>query len=183
MKKIIFLLLLCSCGSYMQEKSSNTSAALHEIRIELADIKHDLHSHKVELEILEEKAIAAKDPALKEPLHALERRLTQIEKSQEKLVADLRQIVNGLQEAQKALAAHDEKLAEVVKLRSTLSSISQAMKQEASPPCKNYRVQSGDSLEKIARKHHITIEALKRENGLTKDTIFAGQELRLPDEP
>jgi N-acetylmuramoyl-L-alanine amidase len=41
-------------------------------------------------------------------------------------------------------------------------------------------VQAGDSLEKIARKHLISVEALKAFNKLKNDTIFIGQELQIP---
>ncbi len=43
-----------------------------------------------------------------------------------------------------------------------------------------YRVQAGDTLEKIARRHNITIDALKEKNNLTRDRIIVGQKLTIP---
>ena len=41
----------------------------------------------------------------------------------------------------------------------------------------NYVVQKGDSLSTIAQKHGTTVAALKRDNNLTSDAIYAGQKL------
>jgi LysM repeat protein len=43
-----------------------------------------------------------------------------------------------------------------------------------------YKVQSGDNLEKIARKHNISLKALKEANQNCSDRIFVGQTLNLP---
>jgi len=43
-----------------------------------------------------------------------------------------------------------------------------------------YTVVSGDSLWKIARKHGITVEALKQANNLTSDALKPGQVLQIP---
>lgn len=43
-----------------------------------------------------------------------------------------------------------------------------------------YRVVDGDTLEKIARRHHITIRRLKEVNSLTTDRIIVGQKLKIP---
>ncbi|MCX5681116.1 MAG: L,D-transpeptidase family protein, partial [Candidatus Omnitrophica bacterium] len=40
-------------------------------------------------------------------------------------------------------------------------------------------VQYGDSLTKIAKKNNTTVSLIKKSNGLTRDTIRAGQHLRL----
>ena len=43
-----------------------------------------------------------------------------------------------------------------------------------------YRVRSGDTLIAIARRHHTTVSALQRVNGLKGSTLRVGQELRIP---
>lgn len=43
----------------------------------------------------------------------------------------------------------------------------------------SYKVQSGDSLWKIASKHGITVHQLKSMNGITSDEIYVGQVLKL----
>jgi LysM repeat protein len=44
----------------------------------------------------------------------------------------------------------------------------------------HYVVKSGDSLRRIARAHGTTVQAIKVANGLTSDSIVAGQSLKLP---
>ncbi|MCM1451328.1 MAG: LysM peptidoglycan-binding domain-containing protein [Clostridium sp.] len=43
-----------------------------------------------------------------------------------------------------------------------------------------YTVRKGDSLDKIARKHGVTVKAIKTANGLKNDKIQAGQKLKIP---
>ena len=43
-----------------------------------------------------------------------------------------------------------------------------------------YSVQSGDSLWKIARNQHTTVDAIKKANGLTADALKIGQKLHIP---
>ena len=43
-----------------------------------------------------------------------------------------------------------------------------------------YEVVEGDTLNKIAKKHGVTVEALKAANNLTDDNIFVGQTLKIP---
>jgi LysM repeat protein len=42
------------------------------------------------------------------------------------------------------------------------------------------RVQSGDTLSEIARRHGTTVSRLKRANGLESSRVRAGQRLKLP---
>ena len=49
-------------------------------------------------------------------------------------------------------------------------------------PTKEYTVVSGDSLGKIALESGISIRALKKLNGLTKDNLRVGQKLKIPAE-
>ncbi len=44
----------------------------------------------------------------------------------------------------------------------------------------SYSVVSGDSLEKIARRHNTTIKAIKEHNKLSSDKILIGQKLKIP---
>jgi membrane-bound lytic murein transglycosylase D len=55
--------------------------------------------------------------------------------------------------------------------------------EEAAPArvaTRTYRVQRGDNLTRIARRHGVTITAIKRANGLRGDRIRAGATLRIP---
>jgi peptidoglycan endopeptidase LytE len=45
----------------------------------------------------------------------------------------------------------------------------------------HYVVKSGDTLDRIARTHRTTVQALKATSGLTSDRIAAGQTLKMPE--
>lgn len=49
-----------------------------------------------------------------------------------------------------------------------------------SPSKKTYVVQEGDSLWKIARKHKVSVEAIKKENNLETDRVRVGRTLKIP---
>jgi LysM repeat protein len=46
-----------------------------------------------------------------------------------------------------------------------------------------YIVVSGDTLSLIAKRHNITVDAIKSTNNLTSDMIFVGQQLKIPPAP
>ncbi len=43
-----------------------------------------------------------------------------------------------------------------------------------------HTVVSGDSLWKIAKKYSVTVDAIKKANGMTKDTVVLGAKLKIP---
>ena len=50
----------------------------------------------------------------------------------------------------------------------------------ASAGGKTHTVVKGDSLAKISRQHGVTVEALKKANSMTNDTVVLGTKLRIP---
>jgi LysM repeat protein len=48
---------------------------------------------------------------------------------------------------------------------------------------KKHKVQSGDVLGKIAEKYGVSLESLKKHNGLTSNNIRVGQVLEIPPKP
>lgn len=44
-----------------------------------------------------------------------------------------------------------------------------------------YRVRRGDTLSAVARRNQVSVEALKRANGLTDDVVMVGQTLQIPN--
>lgn len=155
--------LICSsCGSNLAMRGPGlreTDAALEEMRMDLADVRHALNSTQVELNILEDKLknqdnaiFAFKDQAsqkspqinqLNAQISALEKKLVLLEKIQEKSLTDLRQLSSHanqtsgmfsqykekMQELEREIAAQNRKFDEFAKLKTTLSSISKLMKQ------------------------------------------------------
>jgi LysM repeat protein len=50
----------------------------------------------------------------------------------------------------------------------------------ASPSASRYVVKTGDTLDRIARTHRTTVQAIKVANGLTSDRIVVGRSLKMP---
>jgi LysM repeat protein len=209
----ILLLTVLSCALPLDAKPQSgfyTNPELDELRIELDDLKHSLKTAQVDIGLLDERLkkqdsslnqvkgqTQGKDAnsmnLLKAQINALERKVSELEKTLEKAANDLRtlnttsvQALNKIQEVEQHLLVHEKRLDEVVKLKGTLTSISKAINQrplsEAPSSIKTYRVKAGDSLEKIARVNHISVEVIRKLNHLINDKIVVGQELRLPDD-
>lgn len=173
-----------------QYRASNDTI-LDEIRLELSDLKHELKSTLVDLNLLDERVRkdAQKPQVQVQPsstqITALERRVTNLEKLLEKAVSDLRslntsttQALTKIQNIEKEISTHDQRLGEINQLKGTLTSISKAIG-AATPNEMTYRVKAGDSLEKIARNHKISVDDLKKFNQLQSDRILIGQELKI----
>jgi len=183
MKRLTIAFLVCAplfwgCTSQFTAARGNDDHVFEEMRTEIAELRHALHGTEVELRLLEEKLEAP--ASSKDGVAALQRKITALEKTVESLMAYANQNTASLSAYRDQIARIDQKLDEIAKLRSTLTQIS---KNYAAPSTTTtYQVKSGDSLEKIARKHNIPVEALKRENQLSSDKIFIGQELKIPHE-
>ncbi len=211
---LLLLLGLSACGNQKESpQQAHIQAALHEIQIELSELKYQMNTHQTELAILEEKwneerktltqvkkqvhsgdSTASKQ--LRTDVEELRRRLISVDKQSEKASSDLKkleihaeqnaavmaQYKTKLQECQSTIADQSGKLDEIKKLRTTISSLSQAMQGQTVPLEKRtYQVVAGDSLQKIAQKNQTSVTALKRANQLQTDQISVGQELLLPD--
>lgn len=141
------------------------------------DVRKDFSEQKIELELLKEQL------AKLQSNEKLQKRIDEIEKTQNKIVTDLRQLSGFTTKASNSLAVLEKqvektsnRINEVTKLKSTLTSISKAI--GSNSPV--HQVSSGDSLEKIARKYNTTVSDLKKANGLTSNTIIIGQNLKIP---
>lgn len=217
----IILLLSCGCSSRMtswQDEKSQTDIALEEMRIELSDLRHELSGTRVDLQIIDEK-MKGQDASVKAQLSSkgqagkkggeaslelsnLERKVNELQKNQEKLAQDLKQLSTHasqtnstftkqqekLHELEQEVLAHSRRLDEVVKLKGTLSSLSEVLKEKSkseqisTASTRKYKIKSGDSLEKIAKQQGTTIDAIKKLNDLSSDRIVVGQEIKLPNE-
>ncbi len=178
--RLLFLILIVSSSlSARTSTERQTQNALEEMRIAVVDLQQTVARQKMEIALLEERSAGrANDPSQQM------RRLSEVEKMQTSLVTDLRQLsdhANGmsatLSDTQKKIALLEKQIARFEELQGTLQSISQAINASATV----HKVTSGDSLDKIARKYHTTVEALKQRNGLSDNTILIGQELNIPE--
>lgn len=124
-------------------------------------------------------------------------KLSAIEASNKGLIADLVQLKSHANDTSTTLTQYKQKLGEleqliilqnqnIENLQSAVRSLTEAIQLKDSLPStaestgKTYRVQPGDSLEKIARKHNTTIQAIKDLNHLTSDRIIVGKTLQIP---
>lgn len=215
MRQILLLLPLLNLALPLSARPQSgfyANPEVDELRVELDDLKHALHTTQTELNLLEER-LKKQDSTLagfkgqntgkqevslsllSSQVTSLEKKVTSLEKTLEKAANDLRTLSTSVSTTlakidtlENGLSSHDKRLDEVSKLKGTLTSISKAIGQRSTPdapPAANntvYRVKAGDSLDKIARIHRTTADALRKINRLSNDKIVIGQELRLPDD-
>ncbi len=182
---LVCTLLLVGCTSSFTALRGNNDSAINDLRMEVADLRHALHGTEVEVKLLEERMEGAEGSIdnAKESTD-LNRKISILEKNLDKLASELRalshfstQTTAALSSYRQQIGAIDSKLDEISKLRSTLTELSRSA---SFVETASYQVRSGDSLEKIARKYQITVDALKRENNLSSDKIVVGQQLAIP---
>lgn len=177
--------------------------SLHKVRTEVEDIKHDLNTYEIEHHVIEGKLIdqeqtiatlrqqvaelkSGKLDSFVQELQNLEKKLHQVSKKQDKIVADIRQLSTHANDTTTALAQYKDKLSqfetaiqgqnvqlhEIQKIKEGISKLAEGEK--------TYVVQPGDTLEKIAKKNDTTVEQLKAVNKMTTDLIVIDQLLNLP---
>lgn len=203
---ILFSFSLTSCsmmGSSPKEEKHQLELTLHRIRTDLEEIKHDMTSYQMQLQILEGKITAGDDliAAVKERLQEtqrvawnqleyqislLEKKSKTIETQNENLVTQLSQLQQYANDTTKALIQYKDKIKDLEKLvASNQENIEQIKIRKSTTaktdrPLKTYVVRPGDSLDKIARIHETSTDELKKLNQLSHDLIIVGQELLVP---
>lgn len=168
----------------------------HETEIKTYDEK--LHNLETIIDSLRQQSTdtaEAHKEALKDTSGTLEMKINSLETTTKGLVADLKQFKNHANETASTLVQYKQKLADLEKileiqnqnldsLQTALKSLTDVLQVKNNLPIssseKTYRVAPGDSLEKIARKNHTTIQTIKELNGLTNDKIIVGQTLKVP---
>lgn len=186
----IFAASLASCSSHLAVSSQDKyeqSIALREIREELADIKHGLNNTQVELHILEEQCKSKESDYKKVHVSssqdtkvlALEKKLCLLSTNIAQTADYLNECRAKILELEKIVEHQTALLTEIVGLKSSLSSLTSSLQKTKEGPL-TYKVKAGDSLEKIARGHKVSLQALKEENNLSSTKIIVGQQLKIP---
>lgn len=188
---ILLLISGCSNSRMASYNSDSTKGewALEELRVELGDVKHALNATQVELRLLEEKVSHTKEvDNISHQIAVLEKKIALLEKTQEKIAVDLRQVHHLSGQTAEALSEYKDKCRdldlrfdELAKLKTTLSSISKSLAPKPVAPTATYKIQPGDSLERIARKFNTNVDTLKRLNRLESDRIIVGKEIQIPE--
>lgn len=162
-----FLLFAFGCTSPIAalQDRHETSVAIHELQSELAELRHLLHNTQVELQILDEEVKKQERTQVNpKPSASLEQKINRLAMQ----VGDL----------ERAFDQQKKALGEISSLKATLSSLLASLEKGESQTL--YKVKAGDSLEKIARLHKVSVTALKEANNLSQTKIVVGQELKIP---
>ncbi len=185
----ISTLFLAACSSnpiVLGQDKHEHSVAMREVREELADIKHTLNNTRVELQILEEQYKAQEGsgkktaPSGSDPkVAALEKKIFELTTQASQTSKYLADCHTKIGELEKILEKQTSMLSEISRLKSGLSSLTQSL-QKVQEEELLYKVKAGDSLEKIAKLHKVSVNALKEENNLSNNKILVGQELKIP---
>lgn len=134
----------------------------------------------------------------------LNSKLESLDNTLKSLIVDMRQIKTQSNDSVYVLSQYKQKLVELESvteaqtqhmknLELAMNSIMEVLQareaaekaamaiNRTSASSKSYKVQSGDSLEKIARRHDISVQALKEANQLSSDQIMINQTLKIPE--
>ena len=177
-----FVCMLITALCYGKTREYNPSS--YELQLEIADLKHQIRTLEVDMQLMEEKIEAQKTSESK----VLESRIQIQQNTIDKLYSEMQILEKNIQKLLEyqskistQLTSHENRLQSISELKSTLAELLKKIHSSTTKTrVKSYKVQGGDSLEKIARLHHVSVEELKTNNKLIKDTIFPGQELQIP---
>lgn len=170
-----------------EEKLHNQEGAFEELRQQLTE---DLQTQR--------DFSRATSVNLEGKVETLSQSLTNLETLVQGIVTDVRQIKTQANDSIHILAQYKQKFAEIDKcieaehrqiqdLETALQSIMDLWQAKSSSretaSGREYKVQPGDSLEKIARTQKVSLQALREVNHLAGDRIIVGQTLKLPPPP
>lgn len=191
---IFFIIFLLPC--YLEAAKT---PSYQMVLAELEDATVRLSHHETELSLLSERLddydtklqaiYSIKPEILLNKVRALENEQKVLSKTLAVLTTSLKDTqktvqskLQGLQDEHKAL------LQDLRLIRKSLVSMIDSSTPGNYPdiittaPKNLYIVRSGDTLSKIAKKHGLSTDSLKKYNKLSNDSIYAGQKLFLPTE-
>lgn len=206
------LALLASCSplkSSPNDEKHQLELTLHEVQTNMDDLRHDINCFQTELQIVDgrikyfENTLASlkqhdlekqqvKIDQLNTQVQSLEKKWASLEKNQKgelvdlegltshanETTASLSQFKDRLQELEQEIQSQNRRFEDLAKLKGHIERLAKGVQGDFTL----YRVKMGDSLKKIARAHKTTVEKIKELNGLNKDLIVVGQELKIPTE-
>lgn len=205
---ILMLLASCSGLNAPREDRHKTELTLHKMRTEVEDLKHDLNTSDIELHILEGKLLDQEETLtmLKEQLigsqtgkiedmqqlvTVFNKKIVALEKKQDEILGDLRQLGSHANETTTALSQYKDKICEMEKsisfqnkkfeeLTKLKKSLEVFLQETSKLETVSYTIKEGDSLQKISKQFGVSIEDLKKLNHLKDDLIFSGQVITVP---
>lgn len=90
-------------------------------------------------------------------------------------IQELEKLIDAQHQHMKSLETALHSVIDLIKAKETTKEI--ASRSEGS---RTYKVQSGDTLEKIAKNQKVSLQGLREANQLTNDRILVGQTLKIP---
>lgn len=195
---LVFLFIVCSVGQAAPytNRPVQRGAIVQE---SLSDLRHEVDNHEAEISMLEERLNTQEaiiDSLRQQLLDAnfqnkelvkgssatIESKLSHYDSSFDGVTDDLKKLQGHANDSSKALSQYKKKFDELEnrmeQLQTTLQLVLDALQIDGNEVV--YEVKSGDSLEKIARRHQTSVSKIKGLNQLTHDRIFIGQKLKLP---
>lgn len=206
-------LLIGACSpikTSSKDEKLQLELTLHEVQINLDDLRHDLNCFKTDFQIIEGKignqenqieGVKQKQVAqtltmvdtLSEKIKVLEAKISQADKSQQAEISDIEKLSFHAKETSSSLSQYKEKLGELEtkviaqsKRFDEVKKLKDTLEAIATSLKINnegfstYKVKAGDSLEKIAKINKVTVDQLKKVNNLDQDLIVIGQDLKIP---
>jgi LysM repeat protein len=180
---------------------------LHEVQTNLDDAKHDISCFQTDLRILEDRMRQQEQSftslkketsdklyfeykALVQKCAALENQIKEFKLWQEDVTAQIKSALTHANEITTAISQHQKKLSELHQISykhsqrfQELSSLKKSLEliiNNLNASQSTHVVSERETLEKIARKYHLSVDRLKRANHLEKDIIYPGQKLIIP---
>ncbi len=168
-------------------------------QVSIGDLRHEVDNHEAEIRMFEERMktqeiiVDSLRQQLMDSNHknrelvkgstvGVEGKISQFSTSIARITDDLHKLQEHSNESSRVMAQYKSKLESLEQrmdqLQTTLKLVLDALQVEEVGTV--YEVKSGDSLDKIARRHKTTVRKLKELNQLTNDRIYIGQKLKLP---
>lgn len=183
-------------------------SSLDSCRLQLGNHDNELRMHESKLEnfetILEALNQQLEDygknqkELIKKNGEAVETKVQILDSSSKKMIDDLKKLQTHANETTSSLTQSAQKIVELEKmldvqnqnmeqLKATLKLLMELFQDkngialEGESSGKTYRIQPGDSLEKIAKTQHTSVQKIKDLNSLTSDRIIVGKLLKIPE--
>lgn len=194
--RLAFIALCMVLCSPLSADAVTGGAIVHRVKnceIELEMLKNSISSQEQARDALEREVsqlLKATRDALNDSKEGTVQRHGQWEKSLEKVVQDCKQLkahandlsktINELVQTVHGLKEVSTQQGQALKeLEHAMRAITVAMGGVSEKGAKRYIVKNGDSLEKIAKAHSMSVADLREYNALQQSVIHPGQELRV----